>query len=138
MQIEITHDIDQDGTPIVFVPLQNSDQSAVLFEEDFNRLIDIGLDARWKLANGQVLERGRSRLSIARLVADAKAGEKILLKDRNQFNLRRDNLVTAKGGSSRETTRDRLSPDTRPHNFLNTVKLKHTHKPLPWQGELCG
>src|SRR5581483_11715317 len=99
MQIEITHDIDQDGTPIVFVPITNSNQTAVLFEEDFNRLTDIGLDPRWKLANGQVLERGRSRLSIARLVADAKAGEKIQLKDRNPFNLRRDNLVTAKGGS---------------------------------------
>ena len=44
MKIEIKHDLDTNGmTPIVLVPLTNSDQKVTLYETDFDTLIKQGL-----------------------------------------------------------------------------------------------
>jgi hypothetical protein len=136
MILEVTHDLDEEGNSIVLVPLTNSDQSAVLYQEDFNSLIDKGLDPRWRISNGQIIERGKGRVSIARLIADAGKGDKVQYKDRNPCNLKRDNLVTAAGGG-RQVTRDKLLPANRPHSFLRNVELKSTEKVVPWQSELA-
>src|SRR5437879_5988900 len=96
--IEVTHFLDEDGIPLVSVPLTNIDKNVTLYQEDFNRLFQSGLDPRWRLSLGQVLERGSARVSVARLVANAKKGDKIQYLDRNPCNLRRDNLVAAAGG----------------------------------------
>ena len=98
--------------------------------------MDNGVDPRWRLASGNVLERGRSRVQIARLIKNAKAGEKILLKDRNPCNLKLNNIVTSMGGPSKVDTRVKLLPENRPNFFLRNVELKHTYKPAPWQEEL--
>lgn len=101
MKIEITHFLDEDGSALVSVPLTNSDTNVILYESDFNSLYETGLDPRWRLSMGQIIERGRDRVSVARLVADAKKGDKIQYLDRNPCNLKRDNLVTAEGNSNR-------------------------------------
>ena len=91
MKIEIKHDLDTNGmTPIVLVPLTNSDQKVTLYETDFDTLMKEGLYPVWRLSSGKVLERG-SQISVARLVMDAKENEKIYFKDGNVGNMRRDN-----------------------------------------------
>jgi hypothetical protein len=83
MKIEITHFLDEDGSPLVTVPLTNTDAEVILYEADFNSLYQSGLDPRWRLSMGQVIERGRDRVSVARLVANARKGDKIQYLDRN-------------------------------------------------------
>jgi len=133
MKIEIKHDLDADGlTPIVLVPLNNSDQKVTLYETDFEALLQKGLLPNWRLSSGKVLERG-SPISVARLVADAKAGEKIYLKDKNPCNLRRDNLLIASGGNSRTSARQKRLSEQRPHY---PIELKHIQTEVPWKAEL--
>lgn len=129
--LAITHFLDEDGTPLVSVPLTNSDKSVVLYQADFNQLYELGVDPRWRLSYGQILERGRSKLSVTRLIANAKSGDKIQILDRDPCNLKRDNLVTAAGGGMSKT-RDKLFLGNRPHKFLNTVVLKHVEILPSW------
>jgi hypothetical protein len=128
--IEITNFLDEDGNPIVSVPLTNTDKSAILYREDFDRLIKLGLDPRWRLSMGQVLERGRGRVSIARLVANAKEGEKIQYIDKDPSNLKRDNLVNAAGGGKSNSI-DRVALDNR--ILRDRVELKHIDIRPSWE-----
>jgi hypothetical protein len=135
MRIEIKHDLDADGlTPIVLVPLVNSTQRVVLYETDFDALIEKGLYPLWRLSSGKVLERG-SQIAVARLVVDAKAGEKIYLKDGDPCNLRRTNIFKAAGGNSTESARDKRSNEHRPH-YRSNLQLKHIYNEVPWHSEL--
>lgn len=133
MQIEITHFLDEDGSPLVSVPLTNAEASVTLYEADFNSLHQSGLDPRWRLSMGQVIERGRGRVSVARLVANAKKGDKIQYLDRNPCNLKRDNLVTAEG-NAKSNAMDKLDLSNRSHQFLKEkVELKHIHQLPSWE-----
>ena len=129
--VTVTHSLDDDdGTPIVSVPLINSKQIAILNQSDYQELISIGVDPRWKLARSQVFERGRTLVSIARLIANAKKGEKVQYKDGNQLNLRRKNLVISIG-AGKHTERDRLNKE---HGVLrDKVEVKHNHKLPSWE-----
>jgi hypothetical protein len=137
MILEIINDLDEDGTPLTRVPLTNTDQTAVLFQQDFNFLIKKGLNPRWRLSNNQVLESGRGRVPISRLIVDAKVGEKVYIKDRNPCNLKRNNLVVT-SGNGRTNTREKLLPknEKRSHSLLRNIRLKTIEKPVPWQAEL--
>lgn len=133
MLIEITHFLDEDGSPLVSVPLTNADANVTLYEADFNLLYQSGLDPRWRLSMGQVIERGRGRVSVARLVANAGKGDKIQYLDRNPCNLKRDNLVTAEG-SGQSNAMDKLDVSNRSHRFLKgKVELRHIHQPPSWE-----
>jgi hypothetical protein len=121
MNIVITHFIEND-TPLVFVPLTNSDQVVTLYQETFNSLVAQGLDPRWKVVGKQILEKGRN-ISVTRLAADADKGQKVRLLDRNPFNLRRDNLAiqlsTARAKDKLKTERHNLNPVTISHEYIN-------------------
>jgi hypothetical protein len=131
-KLEIKQHRDEDGNHVVSVPLTNTDKTVKLFQEDFDRLMRSGLDPRWRLSNGEVFERGRSRLSIKRLIADAAKGEKVQLLDGDPCNLRRDNLITTPGGGKYKA-RDKLGYMERPHRFLNRVELKRITIPASWE-----
>jgi len=119
--------MDPDGvTALVSVPLTNTDKTVVLYQEDFNDLIRSGLSPLWRLMQGQVLERGRARVSISRLVKNAKAGQKIYFIDKDPCNLRRSNLLTAIG-CSKSKTRDKLKNRPRSSFLKERVELKHIY-----------
>jgi hypothetical protein len=117
--ITIIHRIEND-TAIVEVPLTNSDKVVRLYQETFDELIAKKLSPVWKLVRGQILEVG-SNLSVTRLAADAKAGHKVRLLDKEPTNLRRDNLAITSGMSN---AKDKLKERT--HNF-NPVTIKHQY-----------
>jgi hypothetical protein len=98
-EVTITHSMDNNNEPIVSVPMTNVDKSALLRQDDFNRLYEAGLDPRWRFGQGQVYERGKSKVSISRLIADANPGDKVQYRDNDGLNLKRDNLVIANGSS---------------------------------------
>jgi hypothetical protein len=124
----VTHFMSEDGeTPLVSVPLSNIEKDVILFEGDFNELISRGLDPRWKLTSGLVYTRGEKKISIARLIVDAKKGDKVKHQDGNPLNLKRDNLVSA-GGGGRETTNDRVKLPTKRLNF----RLEHKYNKPAW------
>jgi hypothetical protein len=120
-EVLITHEMDEDGeTPIVLVPLVNSDGKAILYQEDFNKLIALGLDPRWRINQGQVYVRGKKKISIARLILDTQEHERVSYRDKDPLNLRRNNLGNRPGRGT-EKTRDIISPATKPTH----VTLKH-------------
>ena len=126
--------LDEDGiTKIIEVPLTNLDKSVTLFEADWNLLLRLGLDPRFRFSLGHVVQRGVGRLSVARLISNAGAGEKVQYLDSNPFNLRRTNLVNSIGGG-KVSTRDKLAPSNRPHTVLNrkaqinTIDIKPSWK----------
>lgn len=82
---------------LVSVPLTNAHSSVILYQEDFNRLIEAGVDPRWRLQSNQILERGRGGLSVTRLVAQAGEGQKVRVLDKDPCNLRKSNLIAVKG-----------------------------------------
>src|SRR5262245_54692542 len=109
--VDITHFMDEDGEDaLVRVPLSKSDNEVILYQEDFDRLYQAGLDPRWKLMLGQVYTRGRKKTCIARLILDGRKGEKIQYLDGNPLNLKRDNLLSARGAGK--------------HNSLDSIKLR--------------
>jgi hypothetical protein len=127
--VTITHTIDYDGiTPIVLVPLTNLDDTNVtLHEEDFDLLLSLALDFRWRLSANLVIAKGK--FPVARIIADAKAGHKVLYRDGSPLNLKRSNLVIAQGGASKTDARELLK--NRPAIFRRRkVELKHiTNEP---------
>ena len=122
--ITITHFInDKDGsTPLVSVPLTNVDKVAVLCQSDFNELIESGVDPRWRLADGKVVERGKAKLNIARLITKAGKGDKIMFRDRDMLNLRRSNLIVAVGAGK---ANDFEKLHTRSKRLFDTAEMKH-------------
>lgn len=126
-EVEITHYPDEDLTPIVSVPLTNSKRSVLLYQDDFNTLMDLGVDPRWKLVNGVIYEKGGT-IAISRLVADTCINEKVSLRDGDPCNLKRDNLVKYKGGRATESARDKLarSPKRNSQRPAN-LSLAHTY-----------
>src|SRR5258707_13754112 len=107
--VTVTRSKDDDGVPIISIPIANSNKPAILYQEDFDLLLSLNIDPRWTFNANLVLERGQ--LPIARILFDAKAAEKERYKEGNSLNQKRDNLLKAKGGA-RSKPRD--SPTHRP------------------------
>jgi hypothetical protein len=128
--VKVTHYLSEDGEAMVSVPLTNTNQQVSLYQETFNSLIEKGLDPRWMLSNGQILERG-TRLSVTRLVANIGKGEKVQLFDGNPCNLKQDNFVIGKGGGKYRAMDKLLSPE-RTHKFKNKATLEHKYIEPDW------
>lgn len=124
---------DENDTDSVFHKEKNGKVNhAILYQDDFNRLMQMGIDPRWNLTSNQIFERGRARVSIARLVANAGKGDKVQYLDRDPCNLKTENLVISPGGGKYSAT-DKLDPLKRPTKFLNTVELRHKHVLPSWE-----
>ena len=121
-EVSVTYSIDKDDQPIVTVPLSNVDKQAILLLSDWNLLMELNVSPVWRFATGQVCEAGAAKISIARLICDAKPKEAVQYLDQDSCNLRRSNLAVGTGvGKSRE--RDKLNRD------FDKIKRKVLVKP---------
>src|SRR5947209_6839988 len=124
--LRITHSKDHDGLRIVSVPLNNVDKQVILDEEEFDLLMSLCLDPWWRLSANLVV---RGTIPIARIILDAKKGEKVQYLDGNPLNLRRSNLIKTIGGG-KSSTRDKLNK----HNVLRKkIELDHIHILPSWE-----
>lgn len=114
----------EDDTPLVSVPIKNSETAVLLWQSDFDDLLDKGLSPRWRLSQGQIFEEG-TRVSVTRLVADAQAMQKVSLIDHNPLNLKRSNLAVRPGNGGFNTKQKFLTED-RPHR-LNPITIDHQY-----------
>src|SRR5260370_22855566 len=106
-KVTITHLRDTDGSAIVKVSLINQDdKQAILNEEDFELLMSLGVTPCWLLTSNLVLVKG-TRLSVARLIVDAKKVDHVKYCDGDPCNLRRSNLFIT-GGSAKLDARSEL------------------------------
>lgn len=129
--VTVTHYTDEQKRNCVSIPLTNVRKDVHLFRDDFNKLMARGINARWRLSNGQVLERG-TRVPIARQVADAGKGQKVQFRDKDCCNLKRDNLVISKGGG-RIDAKDMLSDIQKRITVLrNRPQLEHKTNEPEW------
>ena len=132
MKLQITHFQDSDGNKLVAVPLTNVDNKAILYESDFDKLLKLGIDPRWRFTVNQVFERGKARVSIARLIRNAGLKESVRYLDKDPCNLRTENLVICPGGGRYGTT-ERLNPETRPTRVFDKVELEHKNVLPSWK-----
>ncbi len=123
--VTVTRSKDDDGVPIISIPIANSNKPAILYQEDFDLLLSLNIDPRWTFNANLVLERGQ--LPIARILFDAKAGEKVRYKDGNSLNLKRDNLLKAKGGA-RSNTREKLADRPKTFRLGEIIDLRYIDK----------
>jgi hypothetical protein len=94
---------DADGQAIVRVSLANSQLKAVLYAEDYQRLMSVGFSRFWKYTedgqgrgyptlNAYTSDGHNREVPIARLIAQAGHGERVRVADGNTLNLRTENL----------------------------------------------
>lgn len=96
---------DIEGHLCVRVPLANTTRCAILYVEDFFRLVNAGVSWNWALnyssATGpgylKVTIPGDGRRSVARLVAEAGEREQVRYRNGDKIDLRRSNLLVQKG-----------------------------------------
>ena len=106
---KVTFTTDNDGQAIALVPIHGSTAPAELYADDYHTLINAGVSPNWSYARYHIRRKTfwhvhcpsgcealvytRSGAShVARLIAGADVGEKVLHRDKNPLNLRRDNL----------------------------------------------
>ena len=101
-RVNIEYSIDQDGKDVVLVPLSNG-QKVILYETDFDLLMELDCAPRFSLQLGIVKFRPLRGfdISIARLLLDAGKKQKVMYLNDNKLDLRRPNLVLAKGRGTR-------------------------------------
>lgn len=130
LEIEVEYFTDSSLKPCVKVPLTNSDKKVILYQEDFDNLLRLGIDPRWRIINsGQILERGRNRVSITRLVANAKKGDGVRLIDGDRYNLKRSNIVLYDGTGKSEPREEVLLQNR--HRF-DQITIKPIYRNPPW------
>lgn len=99
---------DADGQQCVRLCLSGREVSAELYADDFAALLASGVSPFWFLCwnkrEGVQYVRatvpGHNKRAVARLLTRAGKGEKVTYRDGNRLNLRRGNLVIARGGSA--------------------------------------
>lgn len=90
---QIEHSRDNNGDKVVTVPLTNSQRKVTMLEKDLDNLIARGIPLAWKLAAKQVVLIGKKRVLIARTMVGAEHGDRVLFKDKDFCNMRRDNIL---------------------------------------------
>jgi hypothetical protein len=95
MKIEIIHSKDKDGRAVVSVPVAKTDKRAVLYQEDWNLLQQLGVSPNWIYRLENVYSG--SSVSIGAVLADAQPMQQVNYLDKDKFNLRRDNLILSVG-----------------------------------------
>jgi len=130
VKVRVLHSRDEDGNEIVTVPLSNIDKKVILYKDDFNELLSLGVVPKWTLNANLVLARGR--MPIGRLIVDAKKGEKVEVLDGSPLNLRRSNLFVSLG-NAKYNARDKLSNKPVHRLMVENVELEHEHKLPSWE-----
>jgi hypothetical protein len=94
---------DQQRGFVVYVPLgRDGEDEAVLDLDDYNDLVALKVYPNWQLRGGQVGARGPGGINvlIARVLTDAKPGQRVTYRDGDKLNLRRSNLECSESGFS--------------------------------------
>jgi len=97
--IEVVH-FKEGKQSLVGIPLVGSKLRAILLKSDFHDLMSLGVStAGWRLYHKQVVVRNNNGwyVSVGRMIRDADKNQKVIPKDDNPLNLRRDNLILAPG-----------------------------------------
>ena len=97
--IEVVH-FEEGKQSLVGIPLVESKLRAILLKSDFHDLMSLGVStAGWRLYHKQVVVRNNNGwyVSVGRMIRDAEKNQKVIPKDGNLLNLRRDNLMLAPG-----------------------------------------
>ena len=96
--IEVVH-FEEGKQSLVGVPLVGSKLRAILLKSDFHHLMSLGVStSEWKLYHKQVVARNnRWYVSVGRMIRNADKNQKVIPKDGNPLNLRRENLMVAPG-----------------------------------------
>ncbi len=119
------HFRDGSGRACVRVRLGHTDERAILYADDYSRLISDGLSRMWQAAsNGAGVRRYvyakhsvRGTVQVARELFDLRRGDGIRITYRNgdTFDLRRDNLESSQSGRREiKTNRQPLEAQTSP------------------------
>ncbi|MDQ0997025.1 hypothetical protein QFZ34_002207 [Phyllobacterium ifriqiyense] len=87
---------------VVCVPLGRSgNQEAAINREDYDELLSLGVSPNWQICSSSVASRGIGhKVLVARVLMDAKAGQRVRYTDGNPLNLRRSNLSLEDKGFS--------------------------------------
>lgn len=103
----ITHFIDENGQACVSVPLSNYRGHAILYLEDYGRILDYGLSPNWQLnqnGQGQWYVKAKlwtgERIVVARAIAGAPFLHQVRYRNHNSLDLRADNLLVVEGGKA--------------------------------------
>lgn len=107
----VTRTTDDKGKRIALVPLTRSGRPAVIFEEDYDMLVAMGVSPLWHHnSNGKGLSYVRARIpyqertlfTVARLVLGV--GKRKVVKHRNgdRLDLRRPNLYVEAGSKAKD------------------------------------
>jgi len=127
----IRHLIDENGKKVVHIPLDDkAKRYAILFEEDYQNLIDLGLSPRWRIKQ----DRGAKRVmvwnrttgyevAVARLIVSAGAKQSVTYANGNPLDLRATNLVIGLGKGLRNDRND-IRPS---RNFTKHSLVKHEY-----------
>jgi hypothetical protein len=84
---------DPDGREVLHVPLANTDLYARVLSEDYDRLISAGHSGNWCWNNDTVKVRVNGKPErVARLILKPEGNARVGHADRDQLNLRSDNL----------------------------------------------
>lgn len=95
----------EDGRQIVHVPLPKHPTPAIVYLEDFERLIALGISDQWLINQVREYAYVRAHLStvcgglttLARHIARARKGEIVRYADGDPTNLLRENLYIERG-----------------------------------------
>lgn len=92
---------DQKKGFLVHVPLaRDGEQEAILDLDDYNELVSLKVYPNWSLRGGNVSARipGGASVLIARVLTDANPGQRVVYRDGDRLNLRRENLSCSESG----------------------------------------
>lgn len=104
--------LNENGRDICYVPLgRGGDLCAVIWKEDFDFLIRLGITANWTKGGSNYVTCNSSKvpgnkLQVVRVLLNAGPGEKVRYLDGNSYNLRRENLIVVPSSYAKRRDRD--------------------------------
>jgi hypothetical protein len=130
----VKHLFDKNGERVVHVPLDDeAGRHAILYEVDFEDLIDLGLSPIWRLKHDRKRDRvvvwnraTKQDTAIARLIAQAGPGQSVAHANGDPLDLRARNLVTGLGKGTRKDLDD-IRPTNR-FNYRTIVKHEYVYQ----------
>jgi len=127
--VEIIHFRDT-GRKLVKVPIYKKGIEAILYEDDFDLLMSLGVSPFWTIIPGLMpivlvhLPTLKARAGVARVIMDAGKDQKVCYINNIPLDLRRDNLVIIPGRGLYRT-RDFLTP-----GVTHLHRMTHLHEPI--------
>ncbi|MBH1833096.1 hypothetical protein I5W42_16740 [Stenotrophomonas maltophilia] len=120
------------GVEVAEVPLANNRGTAILYAEDYRRIVDAGYSPDWCVTVGAnatpyvATRDGRRTTIAARLVAHAMPGTRIRYVDGDRFNLRWNNLLVTEGPSKKDARilmETFEAPSLKPNSTVTPVRV---------------